>query len=125
MAKSLGELLATYLETRAEATRAGQRLPLSVESVERLGRRDSIRTAMEYGRKLAFFYARKRDGVEGHYVTAPYSMRDVAGREMLYATDHKHGAGQIHSFILGRVAHAAVIPGARYHPVWTVEPESV
>lgn len=91
------------------------------EQFSRLGKMDSIRAAMEMGRKLEFSYTRKRDGAELGYVVNAYSRRG----NKLYATDHKHGADQIHAFLLHRIRDASVLPDRRYNPVWDVEPESV
>lgn len=92
-------------------------------SVEGLGRSDAIRVAMEGERKLTLFYRRKRDGVEARYTVAPYSYRDRPWGRMLYGTERKHGAAQIHGFYVSRISHAAVLPRSKFHPRWDVEPE--
>lgn len=93
-------------------------------AVQRLTQRDMLSLAMRANQRVAFDYRRKRDGAEMHYVAAPYSFRFRFGRENLYATEGKHGDGQIHSFIFGRVKNVEPRPKREFFPVWPVDPES-
>jgi hypothetical protein len=85
-----------------------------------LGRRDSIKTAMASQRELAFDYTRKKDGAKLHYLSRPYEVKGP----YLYATEGKHGHGQIHSFILSRLVNAEARKRT-FPPFWPIRPGSI
>lgn len=90
-----------------------------------LSRSDRLRLAMQTESKLAVTYTRKRDGRTGDYVVAPYEMgQTAAGNSCLWATDHKHGGGQIHAFLESNIASVDNLPTAGFRPRWPVRTET-
>jgi hypothetical protein len=86
-----------------------------------------LQAAMASHTKLAATYTRKRDGATLDYVLAPYEVKadPDTGRTVLWATDHKHGSGQIHKFILNRLDVRENLTRAGFAPQWPTRPDSV
>jgi hypothetical protein len=92
-----------------------------------LSRADALRIAMATATKVRFDYHRKRDDQHLEYTGAVYEVgtHPASGRPVMWATDHKHGGGQIHAFLLSRVSNVQNRMLANFRPHWPTQPESV
>lgn len=88
---------------------------------------DAVRLAMATRSKLWIEYTRKRDGATLEYHVAPYERGYTHGnnpKPVLWATDHKHGGGQIHAFLWNRIRTAEPRLLANFRPHWTVRTDT-
>lgn len=116
--KELSSILRALLPIK-QAVKDGEPIPKA--EFDGLTKREAIAAAMIARKRLLVTYTRKRDGATLPYTLAPYSRRG----NKIYATDHKHGAHQIHSFIVSRMTDVEVKPASTYEPVWRTEPETI
>jgi len=101
------------------------RAPLEPEEPERP--RDIVREALATCTPLVITYRRQYDGATVQDTVRPYEAKNhrTSQTPMLYATHDKHGATQIHSYIIKRLRVDGLAPVGSYRPVWPVQPNSV
>lgn len=129
--EALVKWLRGYIEARPDlsglAARRHEGRELAAQAEERdLSQAERIRLAMGTQSKLAFRYTRKRDGQTGDYVASPYEVgtHPASGAAVLWATETKHGAQQIHAFLMPRISDVDNLTLARYRPRWPVRTET-
>lgn len=99
----------------------------AVAEARGLSKPEAVKLAMATKSKLWIEYARKRDGSVLEYHVAPYERGMHHGKvrkPVLWATDHKHGGGQIHAFLWSRIKSAEPRLLANFRPVWPVRTET-
>lgn len=87
---------------------------------------EKVEAGMRQNRVVRVEYTRARDGGTEEYFLKPYEVKPhpASGRTVLYATDSKHGDGQIHSFLWSRLRDVMMTDN-RFAPVWPTRPETV